>query len=183
VTSLTSSLNARWLERVLPWVGAVVLAAGVATFLVVYFGRGDSSTAPAANEQVPVVQRERIPVPADARRVAADFLATALARKQLARSYDLATPTLRGGLSKKEWVTGNITVPYYPVTRTTLKDARFSTDYSYARDIQLEVLLSPPKGIKQRPGNFVMGLVKRQGEWKVDYIGPRDTIPVPTNVP
>jgi hypothetical protein len=177
VTSLSSIVNPRRLDRLLPWVGALVLAAGVATFLVVYFGRDNSS--PASNQQVAQKTPPTVGVPAEARQVAVAFLTTAVARKHLERSYDLATPTLRQGLSQNEWLRGNIPVPYYPANSQSVKDAKYTTDYSHPRDIQLEIRVGPPKGIKAQPGNFIAGLVKRGGDWKVDYWGVRGNIQVP----
>ena len=183
MTSISSIVSPRHIERVLPWIGALVLAGGVATFLVVYFGRSDSSPAtnqaavntPASSEPAAPV----VPVPDAARQVAGQFLATAVARKQLSRSYELATPTLRQGMSRKEWLTGNIPVPYYPVTRDGLDDARYTTDYSHPRDIQLEVVVAAPKSKPQPPGRFIVAIVKRGGEWKVDYTGPMNPPGVP----
>jgi hypothetical protein len=184
VTSLTSIVNARRLDRVLPWIGAAVLAAGVATFLVVYLGRNDnSSTSTPAQSQSAVApvpaKRQPVPLPAAARQTAKLFFQTAVSRKDLARAYDLATPNLRQGMSRKQWITGNIPVQYYPVTAHTLNKARYAVDYSYAKDVQIEVLVLAPKGSKQVPANFIVGLVKRGGEWKVDYFGPKTTVGVP----
>ena len=180
MTSLTSIVNARRLDRVLPWIGAAVLAAGVATFLVVYFGRSDSSSAPTtSNQQVAVKPAPTVPVPRDARHVAIAFLSTAVSRKQLARSYDLATPTLRQGLSRREWVKGNIPVPYYPTTAWSISNAKYETDYSHPRDIQLEISVGPPKGVTMKSTNFLVGLVKRHGRWLVDYWGVRGGVAIP----
>lgn len=181
MTSLTSIVNGRRLDRVLPWVGAAVLAAGVATFLVVYFGRSDSSSAP-TTQQVVVKKRTPVPLPSDARHVAIAFLRSAVSRKDLAASYDMATPTLRQGLSRKEWMSGNIPVPYYPSNASTLKNAGYTIDYSYPRDVQLELDVGAPKGDKMASVTFLVGLVKRHGRWLVDYWGTQSHVPVP-NVP
>jgi hypothetical protein len=179
VSSLSSIGNARRLDRVLPWIGAVVLAAGVATFLVVYFGRSDSSPKTASNEQVVRKTPPTVRVPAPARQVAIAFLTTAVTRKHLASSYGLATPTLRQGLSEKQWLTGNIPVPYYPANSKSVKAAKYTTDYSHPRDIQLEIAVGPPNGIKEQPADFLVGLVKRHGQWRVDYWGTQTHVPVP----
>ena len=118
MTTLGALTGSRMLSRVLPWLGALVLAAGIATFVVVYFGSDDepattpvASNQPAANEQAPVEkQPKHVALPEQARKVAAEFIATADARKNLPRTYALAHPELRHGMTLKQWKKGNIPV-------------------------------------------------------------------------
>ena len=184
MTTRRALTGSRTFSRILPWLGALVLAAGIATFVVVYFGSDDGTTktqaassGPAASEPAASSkEKKRVPLSDQARKVAAEFISTAVARKNLARSYALAHPTLRQGLSLKEWTSGNIPVQPYPVT-----SAKFKLDYSYPDEAQIEVFLVPKPGVKMARGFFILGLKKYRRHWKVDYWGPRGTVPVPTN--
>ena len=73
--------------------------------------------------------RKQVPLDAAARKVAGRFILTAVARQNLAESYALAHPELRQGMSKREWLTGNIPVVYYPAKQ--IETATFKVDESY----------------------------------------------------
>lgn len=182
MTTLRALTGSRTLNRVLPWLGALVLAAGIATFVVVYFGSDDepattpvAANQPAVNEPAPTgKQPKRAALPEQARKVAAEFIATAVARKNLARSYALAHPDLRQGMTLKQWKTGNIPVQPYPVDR-----AKFKLDYSHPNEAQIEVSLEAKAGTGTRAAYFILGLKKYHRHWTVDYWGPRGGVPVP----
>jgi hypothetical protein len=184
MTTLRALTGWRTLNLVLPWLGALVLAAGIATFVVVFFGSDDEPTRapaaaarqPAANEPAAVQEKptKRVALPEEARKVAAEFISTAVARKNLARSYALAHPELRQGMTLKQWKTGNIPVQPYPVDT-----ARFKLDYSYPNEAQIEVSLEAKPGARQPAAYFILGLRKYRRHWTVDYWGPRGGVPVP----
>ncbi len=188
MTTLRALTGSRTLNRVLPWLGALVLAAGIATFNVVFFGSDDepartpvaanqpASNEPAAANQAPSVQQptKGVPLSQEARKVAAEFIATAVARKNLARSYTLAHPDLRQGMTLKQWKTGNIPVQPYPVD-----SAKFKLDYSYPNEAQIEVSLEAKPATGMRAAYFILGLKKYRRHWTVDYWGPRGGVPVP----
>jgi hypothetical protein len=191
VDSLGSIVNVRRLDRFLPWLGGLVLVAGIATFLIVHFTRSSgSSSAPAAATQPAAPTAPATPAKTftskaatahEIQRVSDRFIATAVVRKHVGRSYDLTTPALRQGASRKEWATGNIPVAGFPVPVGKVK---YATDYLHRSEVQLEVLLVARKGFKTSVAPyFVIGLVKRGGHWKVDYWGPRNTVPVPNTPP
>ena len=83
--------------------------------------------------------------------------------------------------TKKEWMTGNIPVQYYPTG--DLEGAAFGVDESTPGRVVLEVLLSPKEGADVEPTAFFIGL-KTVGKgakerWLVDYWAPHVGIPVP----
>ena len=168
--------------RALPWVAGFVLLAGIVAFSITYFGRGDSSSpaqaqAPAAAPVAATESRKSVPFDPKARLVVADFLKTAVPRKNLRRSWDIVHPELKQGYTLKEWLTGTIPVQFYPTGGVEL--ATFKIDESYEDEAVIEVALLPRKGVKIKPQIFFVGLKKHEGKWLVYYFAPRSVIPVP----
>jgi hypothetical protein len=156
------------IERWLPWIAGAVLVAGIAAFTVSRLSEGGSPTA-AAPKQVPLA--------AAAKRAAFRFVETAVARKDLAESYRLVTPTLRQGMSLAEWKTGTIPVQPYPVSEAA---QRWHVRNSYPTSAQLEVAFVPKKGSSAGTEVFAVGLRKLGGRWLVDSFQPRGAIHAPS---
>jgi hypothetical protein len=116
-----------------------------------------------------------------ARRVAGEFLLTAVARKNLASSFKLVHPDLKGGLTLEQWKTGEIPVTPFPVE--TLENARFSVVERHKGGMTLEVVLIPPEDVDMRSAVFQLGLtsIGNGQRWLVDYWMPRWTPPIPAN--
>ena len=98
---------------------------------------------------------------------AANFLKTAVVRRNVERSWELTAPELREGYTQAEWAAGDIPVVPYPVAT-----ARWKLDYSYRDAIGLQVLLYPRARTGLRPNVFLMEL-RRMGSagkrrWLVD---------------
>jgi hypothetical protein len=178
-----SFLASRRGRRTIFAVSLLVLVAGVAAATIAFFGNtGKSLESPKSNEAANIfTQRKQIPLDKDARRVAGRFILTAVARKSLAESYELTHPELRQGLSKQEWLTGNIPVQYYPADK--LETATFKVDESYPDEAILEVALLPEKTVKVEPQIFYIGLKKvgtgAASEWKVNYWLARVPLQIP----
>jgi hypothetical protein len=100
-------------------------------------------------KKIQLTKRERAHVLA----TAANFVTHAVARHNVDDAYDLTHPTLRGGISRAEWHTGNIPVVPFPV-----QQARWKLEYSYEDGIGLQVLLFPTAGSGLRPEVFNMEL-------------------------
>jgi hypothetical protein len=102
---------------------------------------------------------------------AANFVKTAVARRNVDRSWLLASPALKAGYTRKEWSRGEIPVVPYPVA-----EAKWKLDYTYADAVGLQVLLFPEVNSGMRPNLFLMEL-KPAGEparrrWVVDSWTP-----------
>ena len=172
-------------QRHVSLLAGVVFTAGVVAFTVAYFGdTGTSQETPLSNTPAQVfTPRKQVPLDQEARRVAGRFILTAVARENLGESYDLAHPELRQGMTRREWLTGNIPVVYYPAKE--IETARFKVDESYPDEAILEVALLPKKGVDFKPQIFFIGLKKvgtgASAEWKVHYWVPRVGIPVPNS--
>jgi hypothetical protein len=159
-----------------PWISGLVLVAGVVAFLVAHYGTTDKqgpkalsnvpASKPLASGQ-PISQK----IPTGARLVAAEFIKTAVARKNLAKAWKLTHPQLRTGTSYKEWLTGNIPVIPYPVG--TVDSTLFKVTEQYQNEILLDVALIPKPGAADDPQIFKMGLVRvgprTEKHWLVNY--------------
>ena len=173
------SKRTRW---IIYGVSTAIFLAGLIAVLVTF------TTHSGKTKQVftdkPVVDVSKVPktvkLDPTARRVAGQFILTAVARKNLRKAYGLAGPQIVQGQSLKEWLTGNIAVVPYPVS--DIKFAPFKIDYSYPKHALLEIALLPTdkaqaRGVK--PQLFYVDLKKLKGKWVVDGWVPRSSPAVP----
>jgi hypothetical protein len=158
----------------------LILVAGVVAALVTWIGdTGASQERPLSNEPAEVfTPRKQVPLDAEARRVAGRFILTAVAREDLGESYALTHPELRQGLSKREWLSGDIPVVYYPAA--AIETATFKVDESYPDEAILQVALLPKASAKVKPQIFYIGLKKTGTRWQVNYWVPRAAPAVPS---
>jgi len=154
------------------------LAVGVAVPLVVlgiHFsdpGSQEAANGPTVEEpllnepkQVPFTPAKKRAV----RTVLAQFISTAVARKNVGSSWDIAGPSLRSGFTRDEWKTGNIPVTPYPASRHG-QGAWDVVNYSYPRKVSLEVLVFPKAGSGYSVATAQVDVVKgRDARWRVDY--------------
>jgi hypothetical protein len=98
---------------------------------------------------------------------AANFVKTAVARRNVDRSWLLVSPSLKQGFTRQEWGHGEIPVVPYPVAQ-----ARWKLDYSYENALGLQVLLFPRADSGMRPNLFLMELKPvgdpKHRRWVVD---------------
>jgi hypothetical protein len=111
-------------EKLLPWLGAVVLAAGIIAAIVRFVPSTNGNTGSAAPPQssAPRAQQtpKKVPLSSDARQVAGTFILTAVHRKNLDKAWKISGPEIRQDLTYKQWLTGNIpVVPYLEPTSVT----------------------------------------------------------------
>lgn len=160
--------------------GLIGLAAVAAIFI---FGP-NKNAAPEVLRNVPAdVPAPQVPAPIsdEARQVAVRFVQTAVARRNLEEAWTLVGPNLRGGLTRKEWLTGNNPVVPYPLSE--LNVAPFKVDESFEDSALLEVALLPKKGAKIRSQVFFLALMKvgegASARWIVDNWVPRGSALIP----
>ena len=172
-------------RRSITLLSGLILVAGVVAFAVAWIGdTGTSQETPLSNEPAQLfTPRKQVPLDSAARQVAGRFIQTAVAREDLAESYELAHPELRQGLTKQEWLTGNIPVVYYPAKE--IEQARFKIDESYPNEAILQVALLPRDPTKVKPQVFFIGLKKAgkgaAARWQVNYWVPRAAPQIPTD--
>ena len=172
-------------RKALPWLIAVgAVAAGIAAIIVIWgTNTGESTSTPVLNK--PADDRSQVPASVkldpQAREVARRFILTAVARKNLREAYTLVGPQIRQGQTLKEWMTGNIAVIPYDVD--SIDYAPMKIDFSYPREVQLEIALLPTdKAAKQgvKSQLFILDLIKdKRGKWLVNAWVPRSSPPVP----
>jgi hypothetical protein len=170
-----------------PWLGGLVLAAGVVAAIIAvlpsHHAQPAAATAPltGATASKPAPTPKTVPLGKDTTAVARTFVTTAVARKNLAAAWKISDVNIRGGLTYKEWLTGNIPVVPYPVSSSAV--ARFKIDYSYANVAGLEILLEPQAASTVKPQVFFIRLKKVGGpgntHWVVDTWVPHSTPLVP----
>ena len=167
-------------RRTLSFASVLVLVAGVIAFTVAWVGdTGTKETETLSDEPAQVfTPRKQVPLDTEARKVAGRFILTAVARENLAESYDITHPELRQGMSRQEWATGNIPVVYYPAKK--LQTATFKVDESYPDEAILEVALIPKDPEKVKPQIFYTGLKKTGAKWQVNYWVPRAAPAIPS---
>jgi hypothetical protein len=158
--------RARRFARLAPWIAALVLVAGIVTFLLVFFRNTAKPIAstPLTPGKPAQVSQKNVPVPKEAKEVAGRFILTAVQRKHLAEAWKLAGPPIRAGVTYKQWLSGNIAVvPWFgQIGQVPLK-----VDYSYPKESQFTVILAPKKGTNGKPDTFIIGLKKYGKDWKV----------------
>ena len=158
------------------------LVVAVATLLIVFMRntRAENTKETFSDEPAQIfTQPKSVSVDAEARRVAGRFILTAVARKDLAKSYELAHPELRNGFTRAQWKTGNI--PVVPFPASDLDFASFKVEYSVANEVVLKVLLVPA-GTEVNPASFFIGLKRvggKDGPWRVYYWAPNAKPAVP----
>jgi hypothetical protein len=178
--------SSRRLGRLFPWFSALVLVAGIVAFTIVHFGTNTAkplTPSGAPPRPVQVVKPEKtVPAPKAAKLVAGKFILTAVQRKHLERAWPLVTNSIRQGMTRKQWMTGNIAVvPWLGrIGVTPLK-----VDYSHAREVEFTVAILPAKGEKTKADYFVIVLKKvgagGNARWLVDQWIPRDAYPIRAN--
>lgn len=139
------------------------------------------SAAEAATASEPAAQTaapKRVPLrPADRRAIRTTLLAfvpAAVERKDPAAAWELATPTLRSGMTRAEWAKGDI--PVYPYrTRPGGTADGWRVTYSFPGHVSLDLVLPPAKGSKQGPIAFTVDLERVRGRWLVDAFVPTAT--------
>lgn len=122
--------------------------------------------------EVPLKRRNReLVAPLD---VATKFIQTAVARKNVAASWDIISSTYPGKseYTREQWAKSD----GLPVVPFTTERARWRLDYSFKKEVGFKVALFPPKNSEEQATVFDIDLVRRgKGEnrrWLVDYFAP-----------
>jgi hypothetical protein len=107
------------------------------------------------------------------RPVLKEFIKSAVAGQDVSRSWDLAGPSLRKGLTRKQWNRGDLPVVPYPAANRGLGTWSF-VEFSYTDRVGLEVFLFPKPHSGFSALTADVELVKaKNGRWQVDYWMPK----------
>ena len=171
-------------ERYAPWLAALILVIGVAAVIVKFAPNKNSTAQPLSSPPSASQAKEKTVKfsPAEAKAMF-QFVRTAVAREDLAAAWKLAGPSVRGGLTYKEWLTGAIPVVPYPIDVRHFAP-RIKIDYSFKNDAQVELALLPKAGSGVRPQYFIAALKRLKGadgkmHWVVNNWVPRTALAVP----
>jgi hypothetical protein len=163
----------RWRRRLL-WFSAVATVAGGAVAVGLIWPN-TAAKEPVANGGPVHIKPEpkKVHLPsqdkAAALGVAARFIDTAVVRRNLDASWDLAAPLLRQGFTRDEWDSGNIPVAPYPAG----PNRKWLLDYSDETGVGFQIALFPRKGVHQDPLVFLISLHKgHSNKWLVDQWQP-----------
>ncbi len=85
--------------------------------------------------------------------VASRFIDTAVARKNVDKAWDLVSPEFRAGVSRKEWDSGSMPIPPFPV-----QQARWKLSYSDVEGVGFQMALLPTKQSHERAQVFLIEL-------------------------
>ena len=157
-------------------IAATLVVAAPLIFLGVHYstpGSAENASGPYLNNDSFYRQPKHVPFDAQERRavrkVLARFISTAVSRCHVGESWDLAGPSLREGVSYRQWRQGEIPIVPYPAA----KHGQGSWDlvnYSYRNKVGLEVLLFPKAGSGYSVATAQTEVVRaRDGRWRVDY--------------
>jgi hypothetical protein len=110
-------------------------------------------------------------------RVLKQFIATAVVRHDPGKAWSIAGPTLKEGLTRKDWDRGDIPVVPYPAADKGWGQwsfVEYSQKEARERTVGLEVYLFPKKNSGWSAMTADVEVVKgKQGRWLVDYWMPK----------
>ncbi len=156
---------------------ALLLVAGVVAFLQSRTHEGPAPTpATKAQGQTSAAPTEQLKrggtLQPGARNVAVRFLETAVGRTDLDAAWGLATAELRSGSTLKQWRTGALPIPPFPVR--DLETTGFDVVESGPNKVLLQVLLVPKPGTDYVPTRYDMTIERasKTAPWKVSYCSP-----------
>jgi hypothetical protein len=183
--TLSSMFSSPRRQRRLLIISSVVLIAGIVAILVatVFRGTGNAYPDKFTNKPAQISHPEKkAPVSPDQISLMRKFIRTAVARQDLKSAYWIVNQDLRGGLSQKQWLKGDIPVLYYQADNANT--VQFKTDYSYTTEALFEANLHAKPGTETRPELlFYIGLKRQDGKpngrWLVNYFEPNWRAPVP----
>jgi hypothetical protein len=106
-----------------------------------------------------------------AARVARQFIATAVTRRDLAAAWLLTDPLMRSGFTRATWLRGQIPVPKVPAA--AIEAIQFKVDSSTASDLTLVALLISSRETRAIPSESFQITLHRNGRaWLVRSLVP-----------
>jgi hypothetical protein len=192
-----SALSSARFNRYLMWVSGLVLAAGVLFLAVKLVPGNDKTTVNPDKGFVPSLPAKSLPLTnakgqqiktyeqldPQVRTTIKTFLASAVARRHLDKSWPVIAPSMKKGYTLQSWSHAKA-LPIVPYPIENVNSTQYYLDYASTKEILLEVGVSAPPKKKMRPTAFQLGLVPRgegaQRHWLVNYWMPRWTPPIPT---
>jgi hypothetical protein len=199
--ALNNALSSPRFNRVLLWFSALVLALGVGLVVNNLAGGSDDKAAYSPERgfkpQLPVKENPLTnaqgvkvksfePLDPQMRSAIRTFLATAVVRKDLDKSWDVVAPTMKQGFTFAQWKSGGGRdgLPVIPYPIDNVDTAQYHLFYATDHEILVDVGLSA-KNRAQRPRRFRLGMEPfgsgPRRQWLVSYWMPLWTPLLPIN--
>ena len=135
------------------WAGGFVLLAAIVAGAIVMFPspgkRAGEKTSPGGDVVVQGKPTSFAPRRDEVLGRARQFVSTAVARKNVASSYDLVCPEMKDGFTRERWAKGDIPVVPFPVFA-----GKWRVSYSLVDEVDLQVALYAKPKAKMRPVVF-----------------------------
>jgi hypothetical protein len=103
------------------------------------------------------------------------FIRTAVRRDHPAAAWNLVTPRVRAGTTRRDWARGNLPVYPYPARGRTFHGWQLSS--VDRNDVTIDLTLQPARRVRKRVGAiaFAVELKRVRGRWLVDSFNPEAT--------
>jgi hypothetical protein len=162
-------------RRLLWAAGAAAVCAGVAATIALLPSRDAGPIAAKGSEPAQVTRIPKsVPLTPERRRAVTElldeFVPAAVERQDPARAYGLVTPSYRAGVSRAEWVDGNL--PILPFDARDDRHFGWILRYSFSREISVDVLLQPAKREKLGAQAFTVVFRPHDGRWLISEFVP-----------
>jgi hypothetical protein len=196
MNTVQTALSSARFNRLMLWLGILVLAAGALVLVLSFAGGSDEKQANPSpgfkaslpEKIVPLKNAQGVAIKTfwqldpSMRATIRKFLGTAVMRRHLDEGWAVTAPSLRNLVTHKTWMTGNLPVVPYPIDN--LDKVQYYLDYASTKAVLVEVGLGAKKKKNLRPVTFQLELVPVgkgvKQRWLVDYWMPRWTPPVPS---
>ena len=165
-------------RRRLAYAGSAALAIGLIALVAAVIGNSSGpKQAPIHEGQKAQVYEGATPMrakPADKRaaaKVLTAFAASAIPRRDLATSWELATPHMREGTSREEWLAGSLPVVPYPSGQFGSIGLTFKG--AYVGDVMDYDVLVLPRTKRGKQQVYSCELNTLAEGWRVEFCYPR----------
>jgi hypothetical protein len=179
----------RWRRR-LAWIGGFLAVAVALVVTILLLPNGEANKLQAtptgtipAQTVVQVIKQVRL-TRADKRgvnRTLVAFVRTGVTRSDPAAAWDLVTPAMRSGVTRKEWNRGEL--PVLPFAGRIPDQPSWNVLTSYPGDVTIDLVVQPQNPKKHGPIAFAVDLKKtvRGGRWLIDSMIPEQAFePAPS---
>jgi len=169
----------RWRRR-LAWSGGALVAFVSLVVLAIalpkshgkHYQLAPTGTEPAVVNTPPAKQVRVTPgVRRDVNRTLVAFVRTAVTRTDSAAAWNLVTPLMRNGISRRDWNNGEVPVNPFPAQISDRPGWRVLT--SYPGDLTIDLVLQPRRGVNAGAIAFAVEFKQmRDGRWLIDSMVP-----------
>jgi hypothetical protein len=203
MSAIQTALSSPRVNRVMLWVGAAVLAAGIVALVITFVGNGNNEPSQAFPQQPqqgvhPTLPAKSAPLKnangvtikkfqqldPEMRSTIRTFLASAVARKNLGESWAVIAPSMKADYTYKSWKNAKA-LPIIPYPISSIKDVTYYLDYAATDAILVDLGLTADPALKIRPARFRLELIPSgkgaNKQWLVDYWMPLWTPQLPVN--